>query len=367
MMHTPDREKVIKTFTDLAKISSPSWKEHRVMSYIIKRMKRLGATIEKYPCNGSYNLLARVEGTGRGRPVLLSSHMDTVVPCEKVTPVITDKKITSDGTTILGSDDKAAITMFIEALEILKKKKLPHPPLELLFSCAEELGLMGIKQFDMSVLESRTGFVFDSGGSVGKVILKAPWHSSMELFVKGKAAHAGMEPEKGVSAITVLSEIITAIPSGRIDEETTSNIGIISGGSATNIVSPESCCRLEVRSIDKKKLKATETEIRETAKSIAKKRGARVTIKRELEYPGFIIRETDRIVKITTDALKSIGITPSLEISGGGSDTNIFNRSGIRAINLSCGMQKVHTTEEFITIKDLIKGTELVLALLERA
>lgn len=168
----------------------------------------------------------------------------------------------------------------------------------------------------MSILKSRTAFVFDSGGSIGKIIMKAPYHSSMELFVKGKAAHAGMEPENGVSAITVLAKIIADIPNGRIDEETTANVGTISGGTATNIVSPEACCKLEVRSISNKKLKEIESQIRATAKNIAADHRAGVTIQRELKYPGFTIKENDRIVRIASDALNAIGIKPSLEISG---------------------------------------------------
>jgi len=360
-----NKDRLIKSFTDMAKISSPSWHEERIMNYIIKRLTKLGAEIEKFPCNSSYNLLARIPGTLEKKPLLLSAHMDTVVPCEKVVPVETDRRITSDGTSILGADDKSAIAMFLEALEVLKETKADHGPIEVLISCAEELGLLGIKQFDMSVLKSPLAFVFDSGGSVGKIIMKAPYHSSMELFVKGKAAHAGMEPENGVSAIHILAKIIARLPDGRIDEETTTNVGIISGGKATNIVAPEAYCKLEVRSISKNKLKEIETQIRTITREIAKTNNAKVTIKRHLEYPGFTLKENDRIVRITRKALESIGLQPSLEISGGGSDTNIFNRSGIKAINLSCGMQKVHTTDEYITKKDLVDGARLTLAIIK--
>jgi len=366
-MHPINKERLISTFMELASISSPSWKEHEVLDYITDRFTSLGIPYKKHVCSGSFNLLATARGTSEKKPILLSAHTDTVVPCDSVKPVISGNRIMSDGTSILGSDDKAAIAMFIEALEIARETRLPHGPVEILLSCAEELGLLGIKNFDMGVIKSKRAFVFDSGGRVGKIVIKAPYHSSMEITIKGKAAHAGMEPEKGISAISVLAAIIAALPNGRIDDVTTMNVGIISGGRATNIVAEEAFCKLEVRSIDKKKMLMVEKKIRETISDITKESGARAVIHRELEYPGFSISEESDIAKFTCKALTNIGIRPEFEISGGGSDTNILNRAGIRAINLSCGMQKVHTTGEFITIKDLVNGTRLVLSLIEMA
>jgi len=364
-MYKINEKRLIKTFTDLVKISSPSWKEKEVMDYIIKRLKALNIGYKKYKCDESFNLLAGVKGNSHRESILLSAHMDTVVPCENIKPLIDGKKIKSDGNTILGSDDKAAIAMFLEAMEVLKENSMTHGPIEMLLSCAEEIGLYGIKNFDTSHIKSKLAFVFDSDGKIGKLILKAPYHSSMEITVKGRAAHAGMEPEKGISAITVLANIISRLPSGRIDPETTLNVGIISGGKATNIVAAEAFCKLEVRSISNNKLKEVESEVRKIIRETTSEFGARANVKRNLEYPGFIINEKDRIVRITEEAMKNIKIKPRLESTGGGSDTNILNRAGIKSINLSCGMQKVHTNNEFINIKDLIDGTRLTLSIIE--
>mgnify|MGYP003769629375 CR=1 FL=1 len=364
-MYSVNRERLLQTFTDLVKISSPSWNEAGVIDYIVKKLKPMKIQAEKIPCGKSHNLLVRIDGEEKRRPALFSCHTDTVVPCENVIPVVTSSRISSDGTTILGADDKAAVAAFIEAITCIHEQKRTHGPLEFLFSCAEEVGLCGIKCFDMSLLKSKIAFVFDSGGEVGKVIIKAPYHSTIDCTVKGKSAHAGMEPEKGVSAIKVLSEIISKLPHGRIDNETTVNVGLISGGSATNIVAEEAYFKLEARSVDSKKLKSIEDDITLIIHSTVKEYNAKAVITRNLEYSGFTIKENDSILGIIHRALGKINITPQHEISGGGSDTNIINRAGIKAVNLSIGMRNVHTKKEYIMIKDLMNGARFVLALID--
>ena len=362
-MLTVNRQRLIQTFIDLVTIPSPSWHEENVIDYIIQRAKKLNIKWKKYPCGESHNLLLSLEGTGKGRSVLFSAHTDTVIPCEGVKPVIGSTRITSDGTTILGSDDKSAIAMFIEGLTCIRERGMDHGPIEILLTCAEEQGLQGIKCFDLSALKSKHAFVFDSNGKIGNVILKAPYHSKVSITVRGKSAHAGMEPEKGINAINVLSEIITRLPSGRIDNETTCNVGIISGGKATNIVADEAACILEIRSIEKVKLKKYENIIRDITKKTTQRHGAGAKVSINLEYAGFAISKKDDIVAVVSEALSTLRIKPEFLVSGGGSDTNIINRGKIKAINLSCGMEKVHSTSEYIRIKDLIDGTRMFIAI----
>jgi tripeptide aminopeptidase len=364
-MYNVNKKRLIKTFSDLVKISSPSWQEDGVREYVMNSLKKLRVTCKKFKCGDSYNLLITAGGDKKRRPILFSAHMDTVPPCDGVSPVVTDRKISSKGPTVLGSDDKSAIAMFIEGLHQITETGMPHGPVEILLSCAEEVGLFGIKGFDMKRLKSKCAFVFDSDGSIGKIVLKAPYHSTMHITVIGKAAHAGMEPEKGINAINVLSEIITRLPSGRVDHETTVNIGTITGGRAINIVAEEARCVLEARSIDKNKLVRCESIIRKTTQETAIQYGARCKISRTLEYSGFSIRTDDQVVRTAVAAMKRIGVKHQFEISGGGSDTNIFNTAGIKAVNLSAGMQSVHTTKEFILIRDLILGTKLMLSLID--
>jgi tripeptide aminopeptidase len=362
MMHV-DRERLIRTFLDLVKIPSPSWKEKGIIDYVTGVLEECRVPFTLYPCGESANLLARMEGTRPGAPVLFSCHMDTVVPCERVNPVVKKDRISSDGTTVLGGDDKAAVAAFLEAIRALTEQGLPHGPIEFLFSCAEEIGLHGIKCFDLTQLRAKRGFVFDSGGEIGTIIIQAPSQVTMEIFIKGKAAHAGMEPEKGVSAIRVLSEVLSSIPHGRIDRHTTVNAGIISGGKATNIVAEDAYCKLEARSHSRASLAAIERRIRKTAAGIARRHGAAARVKRSLEYTGFSIKKDSPVVRTAVSAAKEINAVPRYESSGGGSDTNVLNRGGIRAVNLSVGMRNVHTTREYILISDLEKAARLVLAL----
>ncbi len=358
-------KRLIKTFTDMTKISSPSWREEKMRNYIVDAVKKLNVKTRSFPCGDSYNLLLTKPGDPKRKPVLFSAHMDTVTPCDNVRPVVAATKITSDGTTILGSDDKAAIAMFLEGLRYIAETGMPHSTIEMLITCAEELGLLGMKGFDTSVLKSKHAFVFDSDGPVGKIVLQAPYHSTMTITVKGKAAHAGMEPEKGINAINVIADIITRLPSGRVDHETTVNVGTIAGGRATNIVAEKAECVLESRSLNYQKLKEQENTIRSIAKKVTAGYGARCGITRTLEYSGFSISPKDRIAVLAARAMERVGIRHQFEVSGGGSDTNILNRAGISAINLSAGMQKVHTTSEFIMIRDLINGTKVVLSLVD--
>jgi len=305
-------------------------------------------------------------GRSAKKPLLLSAHMDTVTPCDRIRPIVKGARIVSDGTTILGSDDKAAIAMFLEAIRCADETGMEHGPIEILLTCAEEVGLRGMKGFDTSLLTSRYAFVFDSDGAIGRIILQAPFHSTITLSVAGKAAHAGMEPEKGINAITVLAEIITKLPGGRIDHETTANIGTITGGRATNIVAEEATCVMEIRSLDLRKLRRQESIVRAVARETASQKGAKCSLSRVMEYYGYTISPDEPIVSIATGALKKIGLRPRFEVSGGGSDTNILNRAGIRAINCSAGMRKVHTTSEYILIRDLINGARFALALLNQ-
>ncbi len=364
-MYEVNNERVLAMFIDLVKISSPSWRERGVIEYISSVLKRLDVPLTLYPCGESHNILARIDGDASIKPVLFSCHMDTVTPCEGVRPVIAKNKISSDGTTVLGSDDKAAVAAFLEAMHILREQKPRHGPIEFLFSCAEEVGLHGIKGFDLTRLNADYAFVFDSGGDVGKIVLEAPSQVILELAVRGRAAHAGIEPEKGVSAIRVLSEILSAIPNGRIDSETTCNAGIIAGGKATNIVADDAYCKLEFRSISRTKLAAVEKKIRDISAATAKRHGARVKIVRHLEYTGFSISKESPVARIASAALRKMRIEPVYESSGGGSDTNVINRAGIKAINLSSGMRNVHTTREYILKRDLVNCARLVLALID--
>jgi tripeptide aminopeptidase len=362
-MTTPNSERLINTFLDLVRISSPSWKEEGVIRYIERAAMQLGYEAKRYPCGESFNLVVSIPGDNTKKPILFGAHTDTVTPCENIKPIVTAAKISSDGNTILGGDDKAAVAAFIEAMRVIRESGMSTPPLEFIFTCAEEIGLKGMKGMEVKNLRSKRGFMFDCSGPIGTVIVKAPSQIVFKVEITGRAAHAGIEPEKGVSAIDCLADIVTKIPKGRLDKETTSNIGVVSGGRATNIVAEKASFDMEVRSLNPKKLSALKTKIVGIMKKVAKSHKAKIRIDSFVEYAGFSIPHTDPLVQTVSRACTAIKLKPVIGSSGGGSDTNVLNGKGVRAVNLSIGMANVHSTREFIMKKDIIKGCALVLSI----
>ena len=357
-----NKERLLKTFTELLQVNSPSFLEKEIGALLERKLRERGCrvTIQKY--DKSFNLIAFKKGNTPGvQSLLLSGHMDTIEPTEGIQFSIQADRVSSTGNTVLGADDKSALAQILEALSVLQEKNLPHGDIEIVFTSAEEKGLFGAKNLDFKRIRSRFGLVLDSGGSVGKLVVAAPTHITYEMRIIGKAAHAGIEPEKGISAIRVAAEVISAVPNGRISTGTTANIGIIKGGTATNVVPKEVVIHGELRSHDDKTLQNIKRDIFDTARRIVKKNKAGINISEHEEYKSFRIDESDSFLQFMDGVAKSCRITPSHVITGGGSDANIFNKQAIKTINLSTGMQKVHSNEEYILLKDLYKGSLLVL------
>ena len=359
-----NNDRVEKYFKDLAGIPSPSWKEEKVIGYLEAFAKKRKLALKKYECGKSFNVMISLDGGGKKEPILFAAHTDTVTPCDKINVQEDEKKFYTDGNSILGGDDKAAVAAFLEAIDYLLEKKPEYGKIDFLFTCAEEVGLCGMKGFDVSKTSAKKAFVLDSDGSVGSATIAAPYQIIMEVKLKGKAAHAGMEPEKGISAVYAAAEIINSIPQGRIDAETTTNVGRINGGSANNIVAENLNFELECRSLNKKKLDSLENKIVTKIKSVSKKRKVKAEIKIIREYSGYSFSLKDPMLVHFEKAAALCGINPSFKKSGGGSDTNILNANNIKALNLSVGMMKVHTKEEFLLKKDLHKSAQIVAALI---
>ena len=357
-----NRDRLVSTFLELVQIDSPSGHEEEIARHLTAELKSLGLTVER---DTTGNVIGRL--AGEGPPILLSAHMDTVEPGRGVKPVITNGIITSDGATILGGDDKSGVAVILEVLRALVEQGLAHPPLEVALTVSEEIGLEGAKGLDLNTLRAKKGIVLDSGGEIGAIVVSAPSQERIKAVVHGKTAHAGVEPEKGINAIVVAAEAIAAMPLGRIDEETTANIGRIQGGTATNIVPDRVEMAGEARSHDERKLEAQVRAMTEALKAAAGRHGATVEIDVEHSYSTFQLSEEDDIVRRAVAAAQSLGLTPALVPSGGGSDANIFNAGGIATINISAGMDKVHTTEERLAVDDLVKSAEFLLAILEMA
>jgi len=352
-----NRDRLLQTFLDLVVIPSPSGAEGAVAEAIAAKLRTLGLAVKR---DSAGNILTRLEG--QGEPLLLTAHMDTVGPCEHITPALEGDTVRSDGSSILGADDKSGVAIILEVLAVLKERALPHRPLDILFTVEEETGLDGAKGCDLGQLRARMGIGLDAGGEPGTMVVSAPSHDELWAEIHGRAAHAGVRPEQGINAIRVAAEAIAAMPLGRIDEETTANIGTISGGSATNVVPELVTLRGEARSRNELKLQAQTRAMVEALERSAAASGATARIQVTRLYTAYDFDEHTPIVKLVSQAMRSLGIQPLLQPTGGGSDANIFNAKGMSVVQISAGMHAVHTCEEHASLVEMLTTAQIILA-----
>lgn len=368
-----DQERLIDSFMNMVRMSSLSGQEGAFRNVLKSEFAALGIAAEEDNAgeilNGdSGNLLLKLPGTVEKPCLLLAAHMDTVVPGTDIKPVRGgDDVIRSEGNTILASDDKAGIAAILEAVKVILEKGLDHPPLEILFTISEEQGLLGAKNFDFSRLQSRYGYVLDSGGEPGTIVVQSPCQNEIEYRVRGKAAHAGINPEDGLNAIQIMARALAAMPCGRIDEETTCNFGIIEGGMARNIVAEICRVKGEARSLNRAKLDQITDELLRIFKTEVEKNGGIAAAEVVLLYPETALAADDEVVRLAAQAAGKMGLPPKLLSTGGGSDASIINGNNIPCANLGIGMKSVHTSDEFISIKDLVNDARLVLGIIEEA
>ncbi len=364
-----NRDRIIKKFIEMASISSLSLKERAMADYLLSELKSIG--LEEVYEDGCASEIGGNAGNivgilrGKGSPVMFSAHMDTVGPCEDVKPIVEQEIIRSSGNSVLGADDKAGIAAILEMLYYLKESKIEHPDIVVVFSVAEEIRLLGAKSIDLTKLGIKYGFVLDSSGKPGSVVKQAPYHNAINALFKGKSAHAGIEPEKGINAFYVASKAISKLKVGRIDEETTFNPGIAKGGTATNIVMDRFEVYCEARSYSEEKLEKLCSEISAVFKESALEQGAEVEIAIEREYDGFCFDENTDLIKIAKDAAQKCTLQYSAHRLGGGSDANIYNSKNVKTLNLGIGMTKIHSKEEYITIEDLVDNARLITAIVK--
>ncbi len=310
------------------------------------------------------NLICTIKGTKDVPAVMLTAHMDTVEPGIGKKPIMDDGLIRSDGTTVLGADDVAGIVCILESLRVLKEESIEHGDIQVVFSIAEEGGLLGAKNLDYSRIYAKYGMVLDTGGTIGTVAVRAPSHNIIDVTVKGLASHAGVSPEKGISAIQIASAAIAAMKLGRIDSETTANIGSIIGNGQTNIICDKVEIKAEARSRDKQKLGVQTAHMKDCFEKAVARFGGSVDFKAVLEYSSFDIPADAKIMGILQKAADDINIELLPEETGGGSDTNIFNAKGIESVDISVGMNQVHSVNENILIDDLVLAAEFLLSII---
>lgn len=348
--------RLLETFLDLVRIDSPSGEEAAIAQELEKRLSDLGLTVELDAMN---NVVAKLPG--QGAPLMLAAHMDTVMPGRSVKPVVKDGIVYSDGTTILGADDKSGIAVILELLQTIVERELPHPPLEVVITVQEETGLMGAKGLDKDRLQAKMGISLDCGHSPGTIVVSAPSHNFVSAVIHGKAAHAGAEPEQGINAIAVAAQALVDMPLGRIDPETTANIGLIKGGTARNIVPDHVELVGEARSRQLAKLEAQTARMVNALEEAAQRYGATVDVDVTRAYDGYTLTEAAPVVSQLMSACRAVGLESALVPSGGGSDVNIYNAHGMQVVNLSTGIYQPHSTEEHIAVADMVTCAEIVL------
>ncbi|GGC91024.1 hypothetical protein GCM10007216_22220 [Thalassobacillus devorans] len=372
-MAAVNKERLIEEFLELVQVDSETKDEAKIAEVLKKKFTELGLEVLEDDARSqtehdANNLICNLKGTKEGvDTIYFTSHMDTVVPGNGVKPSIEDGYIVTDGTTILGADDKAGLAAMLEAIRVLKEKDIEHGDIQFVITVGEESGLVGAKALDASLLKAKYGYAIDSDGKVGNIIVAAPTQAKINAIVKGKTAHAGVAPEKGVSAITLAAKAIAKMPLGRIDDETTANIGRFEGGKQTNIVCDHVEILAEARSLVPEKMEAQVEKMKEAFHNTAKEMGGEVDVEVTVMYPGFKHQAGDKVVEVARSAAKNIGRESELLQSGGGSDANIIAGHGIPTVNLAVGYEEIHTTNERMPVAELEKVAEFVTAIIQEA
>ncbi|GAA0416451.1 MAG: M20/M25/M40 family metallo-hydrolase [Bacillota bacterium] len=368
-----NEERLLEEFFELVKIDSETGQETEIAKVLKEKFSNLGLEViedasKSTTGHGAGNLICNWKGTKDSvDPIYFTSHMDTVVPGKAINPSIKDGYIISDGTTILGADDKAGLAAILETIRTVNENNLEHGDVQFVITVGEESGLVGAKALDPSMLHAKYGYAIDSNGDVGDIVVAAPTQAKVFAVIKGKTAHAGVAPEKGVSAITLAAKAIAKMPLGRIDDETTANIGRFEGGKQTNIVVDHVEILAEARSLDPKKMEVQVKKMKDAFENTAKEFGGTAEVSVKVMYPGYKQQEGDLVVEVARNAAKAIGRESKLLKSGGGSDANVIAGHGIPTVNLAVGYEEIHTTNERIKVEDLVKVTELVTAIIQEA
>jgi tripeptide aminopeptidase len=364
---------MLDLFVELCAIPSPSGQERAVADRVTSELDAIGVPWDEDDSAGAIgstagNVLCRLPGRADGGvPIFLCAHFDTVPLVGPLEPVVEDGVVRNAGGAILGADNKSALAVMVEAARRIVEEGRPHAGVELLFTPMEEVGLIGAAAFDVGALEARLGYVYDQAAPIGDVITGSPSAQELELTFVGRASHAGMYPEEGRSAIVAAARAIADMPSGRVDELTTANVGLIRGGTARNVV-PERCTiEAEVRSHDHGHVTDVVQQLVDAAAFAASLSDCTLETRIEPKYSGYRFRDDDLPVRLAVDALGRVGFAPRLGLSGGAADANVFNARGLECVNLANGMVDIHTPEEHIAVGDLERMVDVTLALVDAA
>jgi tripeptide aminopeptidase len=364
---------VVELFCDLAAIPSPSRDERAVAARVLEWLRARGLDPVEDDAGGRIgsnigNIYCRIPATPGvdGTPIFLNAHLDTVPVDGPIEPEVRNGVVVNRCDTILGADDKAAVAVMIETVARLAAGT-PHAGVELVLTPMEEVGLHGAKAFDVSRLHARMGYCYDHAAPIGNVVMAAPTQKSLDLRFIGRAAHSGIAPEQGRNAIAAAARAIADMPLGRIDELTTANVGLISGGVAGNTVAPECRVSAEARSRDPERLRVQVQAMLDASTYAANLAECELETRIVSEYEGYRLGRSHAAVRLAAEALERSGYQVTYMESGGGADANVWNAAGVPCVNLCNGMADIHTASEHIAVADLEGMLRVTLALVDAA
>ena len=345
----PNQERMVNDFSDLVRIDSPSGEEWDVALHVSERLSNLGFHVAR---DDHGNVIAREDGD---TPLILSAHMDTVDPGRSIKPQVVGDRITSDGSTILGGDCKAGVAAILEALESVKEEGRPRRPLEVVFTRGEEIGLVGASNLDFSMIRGREAVVFDGNGPVNTITGASPTYMAFDVNVRGRGAHAGVEPEKGLSAIKIASDLIAELPQGRMDPETTFNVATITGGTVRNAVPSEASITGEFRSMNMESLELLRMQLLNSVNNIrARYADAEITENLEMMFQMYRLDPNEATAQLVMRVMREMSLEPNIQPSGGGTDGNVFRLNGIESVVVGMSTNLMHTIDEYVVIPDLV-------------
>ena len=369
---TIDTQRLVEIFTDLVRIDAVSKAEKPVADYLRVFFQKLNlAVIEdeagRLVGGNSGNIIVPLANGADGPSAFaFCAHMDTVKSTQKLKPMVTADRISSDGNTILGADNRAGIAIILYIAEYLVSRKLPHQPFEAVFTIGEETGLYGSSNLQLEKLNAKTAYILDSSADPGFFVYAAPGAVDFEIIFQGKGSHAAVMPEEGINALSMASALIDAFPVGKVDEDTTINFGKIRGGEANNVVPPEIRLTGEIRSFHEKNIQYYREKLVAVSKTVTDKFGGKIVFHWEDAFPGFVLDRNETAIRYLENSMRGVGLTPKAIRYYGGSDANILNNRGVMAIDLGIGAKNPHSNSEYILIRDLAKMAELVFRLVAK-
>lgn len=370
-----NEKRLLDTFLQLVRIDSESYHEGALYRWLCPELKKRGCSVvtdkagKKIGSDAPGNIIATLKGTAGEKPFLLSAHMDTVCPGRNVKPSIQNGRVVTDGTTVLGGDDKSGIAVILEILSVLKEQKIKHRPLQVIFTLNEENGMGGAKNLDYSKIKGREGLILDNE-SVCELLVQGPAVCDFIVQIQGVASHAGVAPEKGISALEVAAQALARMQLGRVDEETVCNFGVVQGGEITNVVMPQLYLKGEVRSLNVKKLQKQIKHMKDcfaqAAKGFVRKANGKtlrpkITIETPLRYGALNVPKKAPLVQYVLKAAQKHGVAMKALASGGGCDANVTCQHGLLMPNIGLGVQNCHTVEEYLDLKEFYKAADIVL------